>query len=196
MEAIPGDASSLWVGTAVFMLAGLVLIPLELLAIAAGVGFGGQRGASVAIIGSLAAALVGYVAGRAVGARGLTAWISAPAYRAVRQLNAHGVASIVTLRLANVASAASVNLLCGAGRVRFGRYVTATLIAVPPTMAALGGLGGLVRRALVDPTLSNGLAAAGAAVLLAGSVVALRAFLLIRHLAPVVSSHRDRAEFG
>jgi phosphatidylserine/phosphatidylglycerophosphate/cardiolipin synthase-like enzyme/uncharacterized membrane protein YdjX (TVP38/TMEM64 family) len=194
--AIPGDGSTLWVGTAIFVLAGLMLVPLELLAIAAGVGFGGQRGALVAIIGSLAAALVGYVAGRAVGVRGLTAWINAPSYRSIRQLNARGVGSIATLRLAHVASAASINLLSGAGRVRFAPYVTGTLITVPPTMAALGGLGGLVRHALLDPTLSNGLAAAAAALLLTGSVVVLRAFLVIRHLAPVVSGHRDRAEFG
>jgi phosphatidylserine/phosphatidylglycerophosphate/cardiolipin synthase-like enzyme/uncharacterized membrane protein YdjX (TVP38/TMEM64 family) len=194
--AVPGDASTLWIGTALFAVAGLVLIPLELLAIAAGVGFGGQQGAIIAIVGSLAAAAIGYVAGRAVGARRLSDWISAPSYRSVRQLTGHGVRRIVTLRLANVASAASVNLLCGASRVRLAPYIAGTLIAVPPMMAALGAFGGLVRRAVLDPTLSNGAAVAGTALLLTGSVVALRAFLVIRHLAPVVSRHRDRAEFG
>ena len=193
---IPVGASVLWIGAGVFALANLLLIPLELLAIAAGAVFGVVFGGAVAMIGSLAAAVVGYAVGRAAGARGLTRWVSRRAYRSVRQLNARGVAGIVTLRLANVASAGSVNLLCGAGRLRLAPYVAGTVIALVPTTAALSGLGGLLRRALLQPSLSSGLAAAGAAVLLTGSLFALRAFLVIRQLAPAVSSHRDRAEFG
>jgi hypothetical protein len=70
------------------------------------------------------------------------------------------------------------------------------VIAVAPVIAALSGVGGLLRRTLLDPTLSNGLVTLGAVVLLAASISALRAFLLLRHLAPAVSNHRDRAEFG
>ena len=51
-----------------------MLVPLELLAIAAGVLFGGaSRRLVVALIGSLAAAVVGYVAGRAIGTGGTRA---------------------------------------------------------------------------------------------------------------------------
>lgn len=49
---------------------------------------------------------------------------------------------------------------------------------------------------LLSPTLSNGFATIGAAVLLVAFVAALRAIVLIRRFAVAVSSHRTRAEFG
>ena len=69
----------------------LALVPLELLAIAAGVLFGLSRGGLVALLGSLVAAAIGYVAGRAIGPAGLHAWMSRRSYRSARQLGARGV---------------------------------------------------------------------------------------------------------
>ena len=110
----------------VFVLAALMLMPLELLAIVAGVCFGALRGGIVALIGSLAAAVIGYVAGRAIGAEGLRRWISRRSYRSVRQLGARGVGGVVMLRLASVASAGSIHLVCGAGRIPFATYIAGT----------------------------------------------------------------------
>jgi uncharacterized membrane protein YdjX (TVP38/TMEM64 family) len=179
-----------------FVLAGLLLIPLELLAIAAGVCFGALRGGFVALVGSLAAAVIGYVAGRAIGATGLTHWITRRSYRSIRQLSARGVIGLVVLRLASVASAGSIHLLCGAGRVPFGAYMAATAICLAPTIAALSGLGSLLRHTLLNPSLSNAFATIGATVLLLAVASGLRAFLLVRQFASAVSSHREGAEFG
>jgi hypothetical protein len=57
-------------------------------------------------------------------------------------------------------------------------------------------LGGLLRAALLDPSMANGLATIGAAVLILILATALRMLLLIRQFAPSVAGHRDRAEFG
>ena len=103
---------------------------------------------------------------------------------------------MVVLRLASVASAGSIHLLCGAGRVPFATYMAGTVIGLAPAIAALSGLGGLLRHTLLNPSVSNGLTTIGAAVLLFALASGLRAFLLIRQFAPAVSSHRDRAEFG
>jgi phosphatidylserine/phosphatidylglycerophosphate/cardiolipin synthase-like enzyme/uncharacterized membrane protein YdjX (TVP38/TMEM64 family) len=196
LDSIAVAPSSLWIGMGVFVLAGLLLIPLELLAIAAGIAFGALRGGFVALIGSLAAAVIGYVAGRAIGATGLTHWISRRSYRSVRQLSARGVGGLVVLRLASVASAGSIHLLCGAGRVPFATYVAGTVIGLAPAIAALSGLGGLLRHTFLNPSVSNGFITIGAAVLLFALASGLRTVLLIRQFAPAVSSHRERAEFG
>jgi phospholipase D1/2 len=196
LDSITVASSSLWTATVVFVLAGLVLIPLELLAIAAGVCLGALRGGGVALIGSLAAAVIGYVAGRAIGATGLTHWISRRSYRSVRQLSARGVTGLVVLRLASVASAGAIHLLCGAGRVPIATYMAATTISLAPTIAALSGLGGLLRHTLLNPSVSNAFTTIGAAVLLLALASGLRAFLLVRQFASAVSSHRERAEFG
>ena len=188
--------SWLWIGASAFLLANLALIPLEVVAIAAGVMFGGVRGGLVALLGSLMAATIGYLVGRAIGPAGVTRWMSRRSYRSARQLGARGVVGVIVLRLASVASAGSVHLLCGAGRVPFAAYLAGTLIGLTPVVAALSGLGGLLRQALLHPSVSNGAITIGAALLLIGAAAGLRTFLLIRQFAPSFSLHRDRAEFG
>jgi phospholipase D1/2 len=196
LGSIPDAPSSLWIGIGVFVASGFLLMPLELLAIAAGVCFGALRGGFVALIGSLAAAVIGYVAGRAIGAAGLPRWMSRRSYRSARQLGARGVVGLVVLRLSSVASAGSIHLMCGAGRIPFATYIAGTVIGLAPAIAALSGLGGLLRHTLLNPSVSNGLTTIGAAVLLLAIASGLRAFLLIRQFAPAISSHRGQAEFG
>ena len=196
LDSIPDAPASLWLGVGVFVLAGLLLVPLELLAVVTGVLFGPLRGGLVAFIGSLAAAILGYAAGRAIGADGLRRWMSQRSYRSVRQLSARGMVGVIALRFASVASAGSIHLACGVGRVPFAIYIVGTAIALAPTVYALSGLGGLLRHTLLKPSVSNALITMGAAVLLFALASALRALLLIRQFAPAVSGHRGRAEFG
>jgi phospholipase D1/2 len=180
----------------VFVLAGVLLIPLELLMLVAGVYYGVLHGGAVALAGSLATALIGYAAGRAIGPAALTNWISRRSYRSIRQLSMRGLVGFIVLRLASVASAGSIHLLSGAGRVAFWTYLVGTIIGLAPVIVAITGLGSLLRRTLLNPTLSNGLTTIGAAVLLIALLSGLRAILLVRQFASTVSSHRDRAEFG
>lgn len=196
LGSIPGGPASLSVGIGVFVLAGLLLVPLELLTIAAGVCFGALRGGLVALVGSFVAALIGYLAGRAIGAEGLTRWISRRSFRSVRQMGAQGVAGVVLLRFASVASAGAIHLMCGAGRIPYATYMAGTVIGLVPAIAVLSGLGGLLRHALLNPSVTNGLATIGASVILLLLALGLRRFLLIRQFAPAVSRHRGRAEFG
>jgi uncharacterized membrane protein YdjX (TVP38/TMEM64 family) len=196
LDSMAITPSSLWVGAALFVVAGLLLVPLELLAVVAGVCFGALRGGVVAMIGSLAAAVIGYAAGRMIGAEGLTRWISRQSYRSVRQVSARGAGGVAALRLSSIASAGSIHLLCGAGRVPFVSYLAGTIIGSIPVVAALCWLGGLLRQTLLYPSPSTGLATVGAAVLLFVLVSVLRTLLLIRQFAPAVSSQRDRSEFG
>ena len=134
-DALAGTSSlppALWIGTSAFLIAGLLLVPLELLTIAAAVAFGGQRGGIVATIGSLALALVGYVAGRAIGGAGVARWTSRRSYRSVRQVGAHGIIGVIVLRLSSVASTGAIHLLCGAGRVPFWTFMAGTIIGGVP----------------------------------------------------------------
>ncbi len=198
-EALHGTArlpSALWIGTTAFVMAGLLLVPLELLTIAAAVAFGAVSGGLVAAIGSLALAVIGYVAGRAIGASGVAHWVSRRSYRSVRQLGARDVIGVLVLRLSSVASTGAVHLLCGAGRVPFTAYMAGTIIGMVPAIVALSAFGSVFRDALLDPSLSNALTTITVAVLLIVLANAIRTLLLIRQFAPSVARHRDRAEFG
>jgi phospholipase D1/2 len=198
-DTLAGTSSlpaALWIGTAAFLAAGLLLVPLELLTIGAALAFGPVRGGLIAAIGSLALAVIGYAAGRAIGADGVARWISRQSYRSARQLGGRGVAGVLVLRLSSVASSGAIHMLCGAGRVAFGTFLAGTLIALAPAIVALSALGGLLRETLLHPSLANGLATIGAAVVLLFLAGALRAFLLIRQFAPSLAGQRSRAEFG
>ena len=196
LSAIPRDPSSLIAGVVIFLLAGLLLVPLELLTVAAGLLLGPVLGGTVALAGSLAAAVAGYGIGRAIGPAGLTRWMSRRAYHSMRQLGAQGIGGVVALRLASVASAGAVHLVAGARRMPFATYLAGSAIGLTPVIAALSWLGGLLRAAFVEPSLWNGLAVVGVGVALIAVAAALRTFLLLRQFAPSVTSHRERAEFG
>ena len=102
-------------------------------------------------------AAIGYAVGRAIGVARLPRWMSRRAYRSARQLGAQGVTGVMVLRLASVASAGSIHLLCGAAHIPFHTYVTGTLIGLAPATFALAGLGALIHRMLLAPSISNAL---------------------------------------
>lgn len=193
---VSGSSPPLAVSVAGFLVAGLFLIPLELLAIAAGVLLGGVDGGIVAFTGSLAATVIGYVAGRAIGPARITRWVSPRSYRSVRQWGAGSLGDAVLLRLSAVASAGAVHLISGAGRLPFGTYLAGSAIALVPTTAAFTGLGVLLQDAVLRPSVAKIAVTAGAALLLAAAAVGLRAFLMIRQFAPSIFRHRQEAEFG
>ena len=196
LETVPGLPSMLWIGVGAFVLANLLLVPLELMTVAAGVLLGARQGGVVALLGSLAAAALAYAVGRGLGSARLAPWISRRSYRSVSQLGARGVMGVLVLRLASVASAGAVHLLCGAGRVPFAAFLAGTAIGLIPAVAALTGLGALVRHTMLYPSITNALITVGAALALTACAVTLRTLLLIRQFAPTVSGQRARAEFG
>jgi phospholipase D1/2 len=188
--------SALWMGTGAFVVAGLLLVPLELLTVAAAVAFGAVRGGIIAAIGSLALALVGYLVGHAIGASGVARWVSPRSYRSIRQLGAHRAIGVLVLRMSSVASTGAINLLCGAGRVPFASYMAGTVVGMVPVIVALSTFGGIFRDALLEPSLGHALTTIAGTVLLIVLVGAMRTLLLIRQFAPSVAMHRSRAEFG
>jgi hypothetical protein len=71
-----------------------------------------------------------------------------------------------------------------------------TAIGLIPPLAALTGLGALLRHTLLYPSVPYALMTIGAAGLVICLAAGLRTLLLARQFAPAVTSHRNRAEFG
>jgi phospholipase D1/2 len=195
-EAGPGLVQAPAIAVAVFLVAHAALVPLELLAAAAGLLLGLPQGLLVALLGAWTAAVLGYLAGRVLTPATLSRWMTWRAYRSARQLGARGVGGVVLLRLVSIASAGSVHLLCGAAGVPAGAYLLGSLIGLTPVVVALSTVGALARESILQPSWAAGLTAAGAILLVAGVAAALRTVLLLRQFSPAVSRHRDRAEFG
>jgi uncharacterized membrane protein YdjX (TVP38/TMEM64 family) len=196
LRAMPRVPWSVWIAVGGFLLASVITLPLELMAIASGLLFGAFLGTLVALLGSFAAAAIGYAVGRALGSSRVSRFMSRRSYRSARQLGAHGLVGVLVLRLSSVASAGSIHLLCGAGRVPFASFMGGTIVGLAPAMVGLSVLGGLLRRTLLEPSLPNGLLTIGAAIVLLAIAAGVRTFLLIRQFASSVSRQRTRAEFG
>jgi uncharacterized membrane protein YdjX (TVP38/TMEM64 family) len=193
---LPTSGEAVLTAIAAFVIGGVALIPLELLAIAAGMLLGFTAGGTVAFAGSITAAAIGYVAGRIIGPGRLSQWMSRASFTKGRQLGAQGVKGIALLRISSLTTAGATHLLCGAGRVPFGAYLTGTVIGLLPPVAALTWLGALQRRTLLEPSLWHGLASIGAALAVLFIALGIRAVLLIRQFTPAHAGQRRRAEFG
>jgi len=181
---------------AITLVANFLLFSPSWMAIVAGMVFGALRGGVVGLFASLVVAGIGYVAGRWIGPGRLPRWMTRRAYRSTRQLGAQGVGGVLVLRLASVASAGSIHLICGASRVPIWTYLAGTAIGLAPVVFAFAGLGALLRHTLMNPSLSNTLVTIGAALLIGAVAVLTRTLLLIRRFAPSMARHRSRVEFG
>src|ERR1044072_5270204 len=93
-------------------------------------------------------------------------------YRSARQVGAQGLTGVIILRLASVASAGAIHLLCGAARLTLASFL------------AVAGLGALLQRTVQDPSLLSVLTVIVVAVLLLAVAAAIRTVLLIRRFAP------------
>jgi phospholipase D1/2 len=178
------------------LVANFVLFSPSWLAIAAGAWFGARRGAASALLASVVVAAIGYAAGRWIGPAGLPRWMTRRAYRSARQLGAQGVSGVLALRLASVASAGSIHLICGASRVPFWTYIAGTVFGLAPLVFALAGFGAQLHHTLTNRTLSNALITIGAAILIVAVAAVTRTLLLTRRFAPFVARHRSQVEFG
>lgn len=195
LAALAEMSSAVAIGIGMFVLAGLLLVPVEILALASVAAFGVPQGVVVASIGAFAVAVLGYSAGRALGPR-VVNWMRRRSYRSIRQLGVQSPIGVAVLHLSTTASAGAIHLLCGAARMPLGRFLLGTVMGLAPAIAALAGAGLVLRSALLEPSTGRVFAAIGAAMLVVILAGLARAVLLLKRFAPSISVHRERAEFG
>ena len=172
------------IALAVVVVAHLALVPLELLAVLAGVAFGSTVGGGVAPRWRVDRRRRRLRRRARPGPGKLMSWMSRRAYRSTRQLGAHGVVGVAVLRLMSIASALSVHLVCGATRVPVGAYLLGSAAGLAPPMFVLAGVGSLLRTAFRDPSWVNGLTAAAGVVGACALAFAVRALLVARQFSP------------
>lgn len=118
-----------------YVVAGLLVVPLTLLVVATTIAFGPFTGAAYALAGALTSALVGYV-GRKIGREALGRR-AGRALAAIDARVAGGVLSVATLRLMPIAPFALVNLVAGAAQLRVGTFLAGSLLGFVPGIALI-----------------------------------------------------------
>ena len=192
----PGSWASLSLGLLLFVALSLAFVPVEVLVLAAVVGFGPLPGGAVTVLGVLLAGTVGHAAGKRLGLARLVPWIGRRAYGLWRELRSNGATSIAMMRLLSVTSPTAVHLLSGAARVPLREYWRGTWIGFAPKILVLGLLGGMLRRVLLHPGPIAVAVTTALCLVLALAVLRLRRSLLDERLAAARQDQEARARYG
>jgi phosphatidylserine/phosphatidylglycerophosphate/cardiolipin synthase-like enzyme/uncharacterized membrane protein YdjX (TVP38/TMEM64 family) len=166
-----------------FVLASLVVFPLQPLILGTVIVFGPLVGTLLALAGVLAGSSSAYALGRWLGAEPLTRLAGSRLGRLRARLAASGVVGVAIVRLVPVAPASVVSMLCGAAGVRFAPFTLGTLIGFLPGTLAMALLGERAAAALENPSPFNLLATAAIAVALLGLVLIVQRRLELRRRA-------------
>jgi phospholipase D1/2 len=143
---------ALLVVVAVYAVASLLMVPVNVLIVATAVAFGPALGGAYAMAASLATATLDYAIGRALGAAAIERLVGKRVELA-RRLTRPGVVSAALMRLVPSAPFAVVNLVAGASRARLRDVVGGTALGMAPGILVVSILGGELASALrgTDP---------------------------------------------
>ena len=136
----------------VFVCAGALAFPVNILILAAAAAFGPWWGALYSALGALASALVMYGAGARFGHQPLRRWLGDRWRRALDAVQARGIVAVVGLRLVPVAPFSLVNLAAGASGIRLADFVLGTVIGMAPGLGLLAAMGDQVAQLLAHPS--------------------------------------------
>lgn len=161
----------------VFTVACVALVPVTALTVAAGLALGAGVGIAVAWLGGIAAAVLGYWAGRLLWRDSVRRLAGLRLNALSRRLARRGILSSALLRSIPIAPFMVVNLVAGASHVRPRDFVVGTALGMLPGTVLLIVAGDGIRALLSRPDGPAWLWAALIVLALAGVFAALRRLL-------------------
>jgi len=166
IELVRDHPAALFGVTAVFLMAGALVVPLNLLILTTAVVFGPLLGFVYAFVGANVSAAVFYGLGRMLGSP-LDRLVKWDRFQRLRWfLRRRGVLAMTTVRLLPVAPFTLVNLVCGACHLSFRDYMFGSVLGLLPGTAALTVFG-----AQIDLVLRQEAWVSYAALLLLGVAI-------------------------
>ncbi len=139
-EGVRGLTSTPWgipLGVLGFVAASLAAVPVTLLILTSSLVFGTMTGASVALIGSVLSALIGYGIGRFTGRSLVERLADGRIGQLSQRLGRRGILTIITVRIVPVAPFAVLNLLAGAMHISLRDFAIGTTVGMLPGIIAL-----------------------------------------------------------
>lgn len=140
---------------AMFILGTLMVLPVTALIAAAAIALGPWSGFLWASVGSMAAALLTYLLGQAMGRRPLERLLGRWIYRVDRLLHQGGIISVFLMRTMPFAPFTIVNIVAGASSIRFRDFFVGTVLGMGPGIAAITLLSDRLRALWEDPTFGS-----------------------------------------
>ncbi|HSH29825.1 MAG TPA: VTT domain-containing protein, partial [Thiohalobacter sp.] len=135
-----------------FVIGGLLIMPVTALIVATILAYGALTGFFYALVGVIANAAAVYAVGAHFGRRGIRRLAGERINAVSSQLAQRGILTVFLLRIIPVAPFSIINLVAGASHVSFRDYLIGTLLGMAPGMLAIALLIDRILAILHNPT--------------------------------------------
>lgn len=122
---------------AIYLLAGLIALPITLLIVTTMLTFGPGTGFAYALTGAELSALLGYAAGHLLGRDVVRRLTGSSINRVSRRLAQHGLLAVITVRVIPIAPFTVINLVAGASHIRLRDFALGSLLGMAPGILAV-----------------------------------------------------------
>jgi phospholipase D1/2 len=164
----------------VYVLGGLVMIPMTIMILWSVLIFGPLSGFSYALIGSLMSAGTSYGLGHILGRDTIRRFAGRRINIISKRLSDHGVAAVTIVRFIPVAPFTIVNMVIGASHIRFRDFLLGTFFGMVPVIFVITLLGNQIERVIQDPGIKSFLKLVALGAVIGVGIVYLRRRFLKR----------------
>ncbi|HZB54425.1 MAG TPA: VTT domain-containing protein [Reyranella sp.] len=177
LKAVRGEPWAIAVVVLVFVLAGAIVFPLNILILTTAAVFGPWLGILYGGAGTVSSGLVMFLIGSRLGREALYRMLGERWRHGLEGLRKRGLLAVVTFRLLPIAPFTLVNLAAGASGIRFVDFLVGTMIGMLPGLVLLSVMGDRIIRILSEPSAGDIAILVLCVAVLIGLAVAAQAFL-------------------
>ena len=177
LKAVRGEPWAIVVVVLVFVLAGAIVFPLNILILTTAAVFGPWLGILYGGAGTVSSGLVMFLIGSRLGREALYRMLGERWRHGLEGVRKRGLLAVVTFRLLPIAPFTLVNLAAGASGIRFVDFLVGTLIGMLPGLVLLSVMGDRIIRVLAEPSAGDIAILVVCVAALIGLAVAAQAFL-------------------
>ncbi|CAN5862635.1 VTT domain-containing protein [soil metagenome] len=139
----------------VFVLGGVMLMPLNIMVLGTAAAFGPWYGMLYSALGALANCLVVHTIAARFGKEALGRLLGGRWQRALAGVRERGVLAVATMRILPIAPYSLVNLAAGASGIRLVDFLLGSIIGLAPGLVLLSFLGDRLVRAVEHPSVGE-----------------------------------------
>jgi phospholipase D1/2 len=177
LKAVRGEPWAIAVVVLVFVLAGAIVFPLNILILTTAAVFGPWLGILYGGAGTVTSGVVMFLIGSRLGREALYRMLGERWRHGLEGVRKRGLLAVVTLRMLPIAPFTLVNLAAGASGIRFVDFLVGTLIGMLPGLVLLSVMGDRIIRVLAEPSAGDIAILVLCVAALIGLAVAAQAFL-------------------
>jgi phospholipase D1/2 len=155
LKTVRGEAWAIVIVVLVFVLAGAIIFPLNLLILTTAAVFGPWLGILYGGAGTVSSGLVMYFIGGLLGREALYRMLGERWRHGLEGVRKRGLLAVVTFRLVPVVPFTLVNLAAGASGIRFIDFLVGTMIGMLPGLVLLSVMGDRIVRILAEPSAGD-----------------------------------------